>query len=64
MGSPVPGKSKGVEKMKIALAIITMAFGLLFAFSESATMIPNFLGAIAFLLSGVVLGNCIYRGLK
>ena len=50
--------------MKIALAIITMAFGLIFALSESGSMIPNFLGAIAFLMSGVVLGNCIYRGLK
>ncbi len=40
--------------MKIALAIITMAFGLLFAFSESPTMIPNFLGAIAFLMAGIV----------
>ena len=62
MGSPVPGeKSKGGE-MKIALAI--MAIGLLFAFSESATMIPNFFGAIAFLLSGVAVGNCIHRELK
>lgn len=50
--------------MKIALAIITMAFGLLFAFSESSSMIPNFLGSIAFLMSGVVLGNCIFRELK
>ena len=50
--------------MKIALAIITMSIGLLFAFSESATMIPNLLGAIAFLMSGIVVGNCIYRGLK
>ena len=50
--------------MKIALAIITMSLGLVFAFSESATMIPNFIGAIAFLMSGIVLGNCIYRGLK
>ena len=50
--------------MKIALAIITMSLGLIFAFSESQTMIPNFLGAIAFMMSGVVLGNCIYRGLK
>ena len=50
--------------MKIALAIITMALGLIFAFSESATMIPNFFGAIAFMMAGVVLGNCIYRGLK
>ena len=50
--------------MKIALAIITMALGLLFAFSESSSMIPNFLGAIAFLMSGIVLGNCIYRRLK
>lgn len=57
-------KSKGGEKMKMALAIITMSLGLLFAFSESATMIPNFLGAIAFLMSGVVLGNCIFRELK
>ena len=63
MGSPVPGKSKGGEKMKIALAIITMALGLIFAFSESPTMIPNFLGAIAFMMSGIVVGNCIYRGL-
>lgn len=43
--------------MKIALAIITMALGLLFAFSESPTMIPNFLGAIAFLMACIVLGN-------
>ena len=50
--------------MKIALAIITMSLGLLFAFSESATMIPNFLGAIAFLISGIVVGNCIYRWLR
>ena len=50
--------------MKIALAIIIMSLGLVFAFSESSSMIPNFLGAIAFLMSGVVLGNCIYRGLK
>ena len=50
--------------MKMALAIITMAFGLLFAFSESSSIIPNFLGAIAFMMAGVVLGNCIYRGLK
>lgn len=50
--------------MKIALAIITMALGLLFAFSESSSMIPNFLGAIAFLMAGIVLGNCIYRRLK
>ena len=49
--------------MKIALAIITMALGLIFAFSESPTMIPNFLGAIAFMMSGIVVGNCIYRGL-
>ena len=40
-----------------------MALGLLFAFSESISMIPNFLGAIAFLMAGIVLGNCIYRGL-
>lgn len=67
MGSTLSGeKTKEGEKMKIALAIITMVIGLLFAFSESPTptMIPNFLGAIAFLMSGVVLGNCIYRGLK
>ena len=50
--------------MKMALAIMTMSLGMLFAFSESSSMIPNFLGAIAFLMSGVVLGNCIYRGLK
>lgn len=50
--------------MKIALAIITMALGLLFAFSKSPTMIQNFFGAIAFFISGVVLGNCIYRRLK
>jgi hypothetical protein len=50
--------------MKMALAIITMAFGLLFAFSESSSMIPNFLGAIAFMMSGIAVGNCIYRGLK
>ncbi len=50
--------------MKIAFAIITMALGLLFAFSESSCMVPNFLGAIAFLMSGIVLGNCIYLGLK
>jgi len=50
--------------MKIALAITTMAFGLLFAFSESSSMIPNFLGAIAFLMAGIVLGNCIHRWLK
>jgi len=50
--------------MKIALAIITMALGLLFAFSESSSMIPNFLGAIAFLMAGIVLGNCIYRWLE
>ena len=65
MGSPIPGeKSEFGDKMKIALAIITMSIGLLFAFSESSSMIPNFLGAIAFLLSGIVLGNCIYRRLK
>ena len=50
--------------MKMALAIITMSLGLIFAFSESPTMIPNFLGAIAFLMSGVVVGNCIYRRLR
>ena len=50
--------------MKIALAIITMAFGLLFAFSESSSMIPNFLGSIAFLMSGIVVGNYIYRRLR
>lgn len=50
--------------MKIALAIITMALGLIFAFSESATMIPNFLGAIAFMMSGIVVGNCIHRVVK
>ena len=50
--------------MKMALAIITMALGLIFAFSESATMIPNFFGAIAFLISGIVVGNCIHRELK
>lgn len=50
--------------MKIAFAIILMAIGLLFAISESPTMIPNFLGVIAFFMAGVVLGNCIYRGLK
>ena len=65
MGSLVQGeKSIGGEKMKIALAIIIMSLGLVFAFSESQTMIPNFLGAIAFLMSGIVVGNCIYRGLK
>lgn len=64
MGSPIQReKSKG-GKMKIALAIITMSLGLLFAFSESPTMIQNFFGAIAFFISGVVLGNCIYRRLK
>lgn len=50
--------------MKIALAIITMAFGLLFAFYESPTMISNFFGVIAFFMAGIVLGNCIYRGWK
>ncbi len=50
--------------MKMALAIITMSLGLIFAFSESSSMIPNFLGAIAFLMAGIVLGNCIYSGLK
>ena len=50
--------------MKMALAIITMALGLIFAFSEYPTMIPNVLGAISFLMSGIVVGNCIYRGLK
>jgi len=65
MGSPIPGeKSEFGDKMKIALAIITMASGLLFAFSESSSMIPNFLGAIAFLMAGIVLGNCIYRWLE
>ena len=50
--------------MKMALAIITMSLGLLFAFSESSSMIPNFLGSIAFMMSGIVVGNCIYRGVK
>ena len=64
MGSPIPReKSKG-GKMKISFAIILMAIGLLFAISESQTMIPNFLGVIAFFMAGIVLGNCIYRGLK
>ena len=48
--------------MKIALAI--MFIGIIFAFSESATMIPNFLGAIAFMISGIVVGNCIHRRWK
>lgn len=65
MGSLVPGKKgKGGEKMKIALAINTLTVGLLFAFSESISIIPNFLGAIAFLMAGIVLGNCIYRWLE
>ena len=65
MGGPVQGKKgKGGEKMKGNLAIIIMACGLLFAFSESSSMTPNFLGAIAFLMAGIVLGNCIFMGLK
>jgi hypothetical protein len=47
--------------MKIALVMVTMSLGLIFALSESSSMIPNFLGSIAFLMSGVVLGNCIHR---
>ena len=46
--------------MKIALAIITMAFGLLFAFSESPTMIPNVLGVIAYIFAGICFGDYIY----
>lgn len=47
--------------MKIALAIITMSLGLIFALSESPTMISNFFGVIAFFIAGIVLGNCIHR---
>ena len=50
--------------MKIAFAIITMLLGLIFAFLESPTIIPNFMGAIAFFMAGIVVGNCLYRGLK
>ena len=50
--------------MKIALAIITMALGLIFAFSESSSMLPNFFGAIAFMFSGIYVGNFLHRNLK
>ena len=48
--------------MKIALAI--MFIGIIFAFSESATMVPNFFGAIAFMFSGIYVGNFLHRNLK
>jgi hypothetical protein len=47
--------------MKIAFYISCMFIGLVLAFSESSSMVPNFLGAISFFGSCVVLGSEINR---
>jgi hypothetical protein len=47
--------------MKIASYISCMFIGLVLAFSESSSMVPNFLGAIGFFASCVAVGNEINR---